>query len=100
MAGGGTASRSRCGTRPPLGRDRGQRLTPVSVLVEPHVARRLLAAGAAAIALLGLLLVLLVATLMGGLAPPSSCGSGVGRATRRLRCALADIPGNYLRLDP
>jgi len=34
----------------------------VSVVVQPRVARRLIAAGAAAIALLGLLLVLLVAT--------------------------------------
>jgi hypothetical protein len=69
----------------------------VSVLVEPHVARRLLAAGAAAIALLGLLLVLLVATLTGGLAPPSSCGPGDGTRYAPSRVALADIPGNYLR---
>ena len=69
----------------------------MSVLVEPHVARRLLAAGVAAFALLGLLLVLLVATLMGGLAPPSSCGSGDGTRYAPSRAALADIPGNYLR---
>jgi hypothetical protein len=68
----------------------------VSVLVEPHVARRLLAAGAAAIALLGLL-VLLVATLMGGLVPPSSCGPGAGARYAPSAVALADIPGNYLR---
>ena len=58
--------------RPPLDRDGGQWLTRVSVVVQPRIARRLIAAGAAAIALLGLLLVLLVATLMGGLAPPSA----------------------------
>ncbi len=45
----------------------------------------------------GLLLVLLVATLMGGLAPPSSCGPGAGARYAPSRVALADIPGNYLR---
>src|SRR4051794_13543099 len=33
---------------------------------------------------------------MGGLAPPSSCGSGVGARYAPSRAALADIPGNYL----
>jgi hypothetical protein len=72
-------------------------LTPVSVVVEPHLARRLLAAGAGAMALSGLLLVLLVATLMGGLAPSSSCGLGSGARYAPSAVALADIPGNYLR---
>src|SRR3954447_16560942 len=90
--------RARAGRlRSPLGRDRGQRLTRVSVLVEPHIARRLLAAGAAAVALLGLLLVLLVATLMGGLVLPRSCGPGAGARYAPSAVALADIPGNYLR---
>ena len=57
----------------------------------------MIAAGAAVIALLGLLLVLLVATLMGGLAPPNTCGSGAGTPYAPSRVALAGIPGNYLR---
>ncbi|MGH2945759.1 MAG: lytic transglycosylase domain-containing protein [Solirubrobacteraceae bacterium] len=69
----------------------------MSILVEPHLARRLIAASAVAIALLGLLLVLLVATLMGGLAPPSTCGPGAGTPYAPSRAALADIPGNYLQ---
>ena len=40
---------------------------------------------------------LLVATLMGGLAPPSSCGPGDGTRYAPSPAALADIPGNYLR---
>jgi Transglycosylase SLT domain len=69
----------------------------VSVVVQPRVARRLIATGAAAIALLGLLLVLLVATLMGGLAPSNTCGPGVGTGYAPSPVALADIPGNYLQ---
>jgi membrane-bound lytic murein transglycosylase B len=69
----------------------------VSVVVQPRVARRLIAAGAAAIALLGLLLVLLVATLMGGLAPPNTCAPGAGTRYAPSPVALADIPGNYLQ---
>ena len=69
----------------------------MSVVVQPRVARRLIAAGAAAIALLGLLLVLLVATLMGGLAPPNPCGPGAGTRYAPSPVALADIPGNYLQ---
>src|SRR4051812_22088160 len=34
---------------------------------------------------------------MGGLAPPSSCGSGADARYAPSRVALADIPGNYLR---
>src|SRR4051812_30773174 len=34
---------------------------------------------------------------MGGLAPPSSCGSGDGTRYAPSRVALADIPGKYLR---
>ena len=83
--------------RPPLDRDSGPRLTRVSVVVQPRVARRLIAAGAAAIALLGLLLVLLVATLMGGLAPPNTCAPGAGTRYAPSPVALADIPGNYLQ---
>jgi Transglycosylase SLT domain len=69
----------------------------VSVVVQPRVARRLIAAGAAAIALLGLLLVLLVGTLMGGLAPPNTCAPGAGTRYAPSPVALADIPGNYLQ---
>ena len=69
----------------------------MSVVVQPRVARRLIAAGAAAIALLGLLLVLLVATLMGGLAPPNTCAPGAGTGYAPSPVALADIPGNYLQ---
>ena len=69
----------------------------MSVVVQPRVARRLIAAGAAAIALLGLLLVLLVATLMGGLAPPNPCAPGAGTRYTPSPVALADIPGNYLQ---
>jgi hypothetical protein len=69
----------------------------MSVVVQPRVARRLIGAATAAIALLGLLLVLLVATLMGGLAPPSACGPGAGTRYSPSPVALADIPGNYLQ---
>jgi hypothetical protein len=69
----------------------------VSVVVQPRVARRLIAAGAAAIALLLVLLVLLVATLMGGMAPPNTCGPGAGTGYAPSPVALADIPGNYLQ---
>jgi hypothetical protein len=69
----------------------------LAVLVQSRAGRRLIAAAAAAIALLGLLLVLLVATLMGGLAPPSSCGAETGTRYAPSRVALADIPGNYLQ---
>jgi hypothetical protein len=69
----------------------------VSVVVQPRVARRLIAAGAAAIALLGLLLVLLVATLTGGPAPPNTCAPGAGSRYAPSPVALAAIPGNYLR---
>src|SRR4051812_721526 len=68
-----------------------------AVLVQSRVGRRLLAAGAAAIALLGVLLVLLVAALMSGLVAPSSCGPGAGARYAPGAAALADIPGNYLR---
>jgi hypothetical protein len=44
-----------------------------------------------------MLLVVLVATLMGGLAPPGSCGPGAGARYAPSAVALADIPGNYLR---
>jgi hypothetical protein len=70
--------------RPPLDRDSGPRLTRVSVVVQPRVARRLIAAGAAAIALLGLLLVLLVATLMGGWRHRTRAGREQDRGTRHL----------------
>jgi hypothetical protein len=69
----------------------------VSVVVQPRVARRLIAAGAAAIALLALLLVLLIATLMGGLAPPNTCAPGAGTRYAPSPVALADIPSNYLQ---
>jgi hypothetical protein len=63
----------------------------VSVVVQPRVARRLIAAGAAAIALLGLLLVLLVATLTGGPAPPNTCAPGAGSRYAPSPVALAAI---------
>jgi hypothetical protein len=69
----------------------------MSVVVQPRAARRLIGATAAAIALLGLSLVLLVATLMGGLAPPSSCGPGARTRYEPSPVALSNIPGNYLR---
>jgi hypothetical protein len=52
-------------------------------------------AGAAALALLLLTVVLIVATLMGGLAPQSQCDGTSDYAPSS--AALADIPGNYLR---
>ena len=69
----------------------------MSIVAQPRIVRRLIAAGAAAIALLGLLLVLLVATLMGGLAPPNPCAPGAGTRYSPSPVALADIPGNYLQ---
>src|SRR5919108_1412958 len=69
----------------------------MSALVQPRAARRLIAAATAAIALLALLLALIVATLMGGLAPPSTCGPGAGTRYAPSPAALADIPGNYLQ---
>jgi hypothetical protein len=69
----------------------------MSVVVQPRATRRLIGATAAAIALLGLSLVLLVATLMGGLAPPSSCGPGARTRYEPSPVALSNIPGNYLR---
>jgi membrane-bound lytic murein transglycosylase B len=41
--------------------------------------------------------VLLVATLMGGLAPPNTCGPGAGTGYAPSPVALADIPDNYLQ---
>ncbi len=64
------------------------------VIAHSRAARRLIGAGAAAIALLVLTVVLIVATLMGGLAPQSQCGAGNYTPSA---AALADIPGNYLR---
>ena len=69
----------------------------MSAVLQPRVARRLIAAATAAIALLGLLLALLVATLMGALAPRSTCGPGAGTPYAPSPAALADIPGNYLQ---
>jgi hypothetical protein len=65
----------------------------VSAVARPPVALKLAAAATAAVAMLGAALVLLVATLMGGLAP-QGCGPGSNSAPSAV--ALADIPGNYL----
>src|SRR4051794_41361119 len=55
---------------------------------------RLIAAGASPAPILLLTVVLIVATLMGGLAPQSQCGLGSYAPSA---AALADIPGNYLQ---
>jgi hypothetical protein len=65
----------------------------VSAVVQPRVALKFAAAATAALAMLGIALVLLVATLMGGLAP-QGCGPTANFAPSAV--ALADIPGNYL----
>ncbi len=62
-------------------------------MVQPHVALKLAAAATALLAIVGVALVLLVATLMGGLAP-QDCASAGNVAPSAV--ALADIPGNYL----
>src|SRR6266508_3319727 len=66
----------------------------LAVVARTRAARRLIAAGAGALALLLLTVVLIVATLIGGLAPQSQCGVGNHAPSA---VALADIPGNYLR---
>jgi hypothetical protein len=66
----------------------------VAVVARPPTALRLVAAGVAFLALLGVALVLLVATLMGGLAP-KSCGAPTSTHAPSA-VALADIRGNYL----
>jgi hypothetical protein len=65
----------------------------VAAVAHPRVALKLAVAATAALAMLGTALVLLVATLMGGLAP-QGCGPTSKFAPSAV--ALADIPGNYL----
>jgi len=65
----------------------------VAAVAQPRVALKLAAAATAALAILGTALVLLVATLMGGLAPQ---GCGPTSNFTPSPAALADIPGNYL----
>jgi hypothetical protein len=62
-------------------------------VAHPRAALKLAAAATAAAAMLGIALVLLVATSMGGLAP-QGCGPPANFAPSAV--ALADIPGNYL----
>lgn len=62
-------------------------------MVQPRVALKLAAGATALVAMVGVALVLLVATLMGGLAP-QGCGPAANFAPSAV--ALADIPGNYL----
>jgi hypothetical protein len=69
----------------------------VSPVAQPRVALRLPAAAAGALAMLGVALVPLVATLMGGLAP-QGCAPTANFAPSAI--ALADIPGKLSRLDP
>ena len=78
-----------------LARHGGRWLTSHVGRGQPRVARRLIAAGAAAISLRGCCSCCSVATFMGGLAPPS-VGPGRERYAPS-RVALADIPGNYLQ---
>ena len=65
----------------------------MSAVAHPRVALKLAAAATAVFTLLGVALVLLVATLMGGLAP-QGCAPTAKFAPSAV--ALADIPGNYL----
>src|SRR4051794_31669992 len=73
---------------------RDQRMTPMLVVARSRTARRLIAAGTAVSAMLLLTVVLIVATLMGGLAPQRQCGTSDHAPSA---VALADISGNYLR---
>ena len=65
----------------------------MSGVVQPRAALRLAAAATALLAVLGVALVLLVATLMGGLTP-QGCATTANFAPSAV--ALADIPGDYL----
>ena len=65
----------------------------MSAVAQPRVALRLAATATAALATLVIALVLLIATLMGGLAPQSCTPAGNFAPSA---VALADIPGNYL----
>jgi hypothetical protein len=65
----------------------------VSAVAQPRAALKIAAAATALLTLLGVALVLLVATLMGGLAP-QACAPPANFAPSAV--ALADIPGNYL----
>ena len=86
----------RSGDAAPLGRDRDQRLTLVSVGLI-RAPRSSSSPPRAALALLALVLVLLVATLMGGLAP----GPAVGRRELRAVCGRARrYPRQLSALDP
>src|SRR3954462_3252526 len=58
-----------------------------------RAARRLIGAGVAALAGTVLTVVLIVATLLDGLAPQSDCGGDYAPS----RVALADVPVNYLQ---
>jgi hypothetical protein len=66
----------------------------LALVARSRTGRRVLVASAAAVAWLLLTVVLMVATLMGGLAPRSRCGVANHAPSA---AALADIPGNYLR---
>jgi len=65
----------------------------LAVVARSRAVRRLVAAGTAATGILLVTVVLIVATLMGGLAPQSQCGVDSYAPSAS---ALADIPGNYL----
>src|SRR4051794_34592001 len=93
-ANGATRSRSKCATSETGGSSRRSAADPVAVVPRPRIALKLIAAATASLVLLGVALVLLVATLMGGLAP-QGCGSAPSNASPS-PVALADIPGNYL----
>jgi hypothetical protein len=67
----------------------------VSVVRQARVAPKLIASVTAAVVVLGLVVVLLVATLMGGLVPQTCGPTAANYAPSAV--ALADIPGNYLQ---
>jgi hypothetical protein len=62
-------------------------------VIQPRVALRFAAAATGVLAMLGVALVLLVATPMGGLAP-QGCAPAANFAPSAV--AVADMPGNYL----